>query len=97
MRTITIEIKEEADLSAVEQFLDGLGLQYYLDNPEALEKSIQMGYDQSKRGLTRPHHKNKVFIIPEHMKEGIKQGIEDMKNGDFITIDEFEKRYKKWL
>ena len=56
MRTITIEIKEEADLSAVEGFLDGLGLQYHLDNPESLEKSIQTGYDQSVKGLTRQHH-----------------------------------------
>jgi len=38
-----------------------------------------------------------VFIIPEHMKEGIRQGMEDIKNGDFITMEEFEKKYEKWL
>ena len=38
-----------------------------------------------------------VFIIPEHMKEGIRQGMEDIKNGDFITMEELEKRYEKWL
>ena len=41
--------------------------------------------------------KDEVFIIPEHMKEGIRQGMEDIKNGDFITLEEFEKRYEKWL
>jgi len=42
--------------------------------------------------------KNKhVFIIPDYMKEGIRQGIEDVKNGDYITWEEFEQRYEKWL
>jgi hypothetical protein len=40
---------------------------------------------------------DKVFIVPEHMKEGIRQGAEDIKNGDFITMDEFEKKYERWL
>lgn len=39
----------------------------------------------------------KVFIIPEHMKEGIRQGQEDIKNGNYITLEELEKRYEKWL
>jgi len=38
-----------------------------------------------------------AFIIPEHMKEGIRQGMEDIKNGDYITLKEFEKRYEKYL
>ena len=37
-----------------------------------------------------------VFIIPEHMKEGIRQGMEDIKNGDYITLEELEKKYEKW-
>lgn len=41
--------------------------------------------------------KDDVFIIPEHMKEGIKQGEEDIKRGDFITMEEFEKKYEQWL
>ena len=41
--------------------------------------------------------KDEVFIIPEHMKEGIKQGREDIKNGDFITMEDLEKKYEKWL
>ena len=41
--------------------------------------------------------KDEVFIVPEHMKEGIRQGEEDIKNGDFITMEELEKKYEKWL
>jgi hypothetical protein len=29
--------------------------------------------------------------------KGIRQGMEDIKNGDYITLEEFEKRYEKWL
>ena len=43
------------------------------------------------------NRKNEIFIIPEYMKDGIKQGEQDIKNGDFITMEEFEKRYEKWL
>ena len=38
-----------------------------------------------------------VFIIPEHMKEGIRQGEEDIKNGRVHTMKELEERYKKYL
>jgi len=38
-----------------------------------------------------------VFIIPEHMKEGIRQGEQDIKNGDVYSMEDFEKRYEKWL
>jgi hypothetical protein len=38
-----------------------------------------------------------VFIIPEHMKEGIRQGQEDIKNGRIHTMEDFEKKYEKWL
>lgn len=55
MRIVTIEIDKEKDLFVVEEFLDNLGLKYHLDDPEALEKSILAGYDQSEKGLTRPH------------------------------------------
>jgi hypothetical protein len=42
--------------------------------------------------------KNKeVFIIPEHMKAGIRQGQEDIKNGHIHTMEDFEKKYEKWL
>lgn len=41
--------------------------------------------------------KDEVFVIPEHMKEGIRQGKEDIKNGHFHTMEDFEKRYEKWL
>ncbi|HWD88733.1 MAG TPA: hypothetical protein VG367_11445 [Mucilaginibacter sp.] len=57
MRIVTIEIDEEKDLFDVEEFLDKKGLKYHLDDLEALEKSIMTGYDQSEKGLTRPHAK----------------------------------------
>ena len=57
MRIVTIEIDKEKDLFVVEEFLDNLGLKYHLDDPEALEKSILTGYEQSKKDLTRPHTK----------------------------------------
>lgn len=41
--------------------------------------------------------RNEVFIVPEHMKEGIKQGEEDIRNGHIHTIEDFEKKYEKWL
>ncbi|MDB5153724.1 MAG: hypothetical protein JWR54_2475 [Mucilaginibacter sp.] len=43
------------------------------------------------------NRKDEVFVIPEHMKEGIRQGMEDIKNGDFYTMEDFEKKYEKWL
>ena len=41
--------------------------------------------------------KDEVIIIPEFMKEGIQQGEKDIKNGDFYTMEDFEKKYEKWL
>ena len=41
--------------------------------------------------------KKKIFVIPEHMKEGIRQGEEDIKNGRVHTMEDFEKKYEKWL
>ena len=41
--------------------------------------------------------KDEVFIIPEHMLEGIKQGKEDIKNGRVHTMEDFNKKYEKWL
>jgi hypothetical protein len=42
-------------------------------------------------------NKGKVFEIPEVHLAGIEQGKKDMKNGDFFTMEEFEKKYEKWL
>ncbi len=47
--------------------------------------------------LVKIDNRDNVFIIPEHMLESIKQGEEDIKNGDFITMEEFEKKYEKYL
>ena len=41
--------------------------------------------------------KEDVFIIPEHMKEGIKEGTEDIKNGRIHSQKDFDKKYEKWL
>ena len=41
--------------------------------------------------------KDEVFIIPEHMKKGIRQGRTDLQTGDFISLGEFEKKYEEWL
>lgn len=57
-----------------------------LDDPDFLElvnKLIQ--------------NKDKVFEIPEHMKEGVRQGENDIKNGDVFTMEDFEKKYSQWL
>ncbi len=31
------------------------------------------------------------------MKEGIKRGANDIKNGDVFTMEDFEKKYENWL
>jgi len=42
-------------------------------------------------------NKDEVFAIPENMKAGIRQGAEDIKNGDVYTMDDFQKKYGEWL
>lgn len=39
----------------------------------------------------------KVFIIPEIWKKKIEEANEDVKNGNFYTLNEFEEKYEKWL
>jgi len=46
---------------------------------------------------TMLYNKDGVFVIPEHMKEGIRQGTDDIKNGDVYSMEDFEKKYEKWL
>jgi hypothetical protein len=57
-----------------------------LDDPDYLDMSNTMLYN-----------KDEVFVIPERMKEGIKQGTEDIKNGDIYTMANFENKYRGWL
>ena len=57
-----------------------------LDDPDYLDMLNTMIY-----------YKDKVFAIPDHMKEGVRQGAEDIKNGDFYTMEDFENKYGKWL
>ena len=42
-------------------------------------------------------HKDKVFQIPEEHIAGIEQGRQDIKDGNFLEQEDFEKRYEKWL
>ena len=42
-------------------------------------------------------NKDEVFAIPGHMKAGIRQGAEDIKNGDVYTMDDFQRKYGEWL
>ncbi|MFI5139969.1 MAG: hypothetical protein ACHQIM_19270 [Sphingobacteriales bacterium] len=57
-----------------------------LDDPDYLDMLNTMIYA-----------KDKVFVIPGLMKEGIRQGTEDIKKGDFYTMEDFEKKYGEWL
>lgn len=41
--------------------------------------------------------KEEVFQIPAHMLEGVRQGMEDIKNGNVYSQEDFEKKYEKWL
>jgi hypothetical protein len=68
-----------------------------------LKKSIHQKIDDLKdRELLElinqiAHKKDDVFIIPDHMKKGIEQGKKDIINGNFFTMEDFEKKYEKWL
>ena len=59
----------------------------HLDDPDYLDMLNTMLYA-----------KDEVFAIPGHMKEGIRQGTEDIRNGDIYTMSYFEKKYvTEWL
>lgn len=67
-----------------------------------LKKSIHEQVETANNPLileevARILQKEMVFIIPEHMKEGIRQGEEDIKNGRIYTMEDFDKKYEKWL
>jgi len=57
-----------------------------LDDPDLLDAMNTMIND-----------KDIVFQIPQEHLEGIKRVEEDIKNGDFLTLEKLEKRYEKWL
>ena len=40
---------------------------------------------------------DKVFQIPAHHLPNIEKGAADITNGDFISLEDLEKRYEKWL
>jgi hypothetical protein len=76
-----------------------LTLYYDIDRvKKSLHEQID-GCDDIKllRKIEKILSSEKVFIIPEYMMEGIRQGEEDIRNGNFLTLEEFEKRYEKYL
>jgi hypothetical protein len=68
-----------------------------------LKKSIHEGIDHLNDEVLLEQikaiidHKEKVFEIPEKHLNGIIQGKNDIKNGNFLTEEELHKRYEKWL
>jgi hypothetical protein len=38
-----------------------------------------------------------VFIVPEKWQKEIENANEDVKNGNFHTLTDFEEKYSKWL
>jgi len=40
---------------------------------------------------------DEVFVIPEHMRKGVRQGIEDIKNGNTHSMEDFKTKYQQWL
>ncbi len=78
----------------LELLTSGLSEKDILEQHPILEKEDIQAVLLYAQGV---RNKKEIFIIPEHMKKGIRQGEEDIKNGDFITMDEFQKRYEKWL
>ncbi|MES2809628.1 MAG: hypothetical protein V4619_13445 [Bacteroidota bacterium] len=59
-----------------------------LDDPAYLE-ALESMIDQRQ--------KDEVIEISEKHMASIEQGMRDMKNGDFLTMEQLEKRYEKWL
>jgi predicted transcriptional regulator len=56
MTTLTVNIDNEKDLTALEEFLTRSGLDYSIDEEdEALEASLKQGLLESEQGLGRPH------------------------------------------
>jgi predicted transcriptional regulator len=43
------------------------------------------------------YQKDEVIEISDKHLASVEQGMQDMKNGDFLTIEQLEKRYEKWL
>lgn len=70
-----------------------------LELKKTLHEKIDVLNDQEFLQLmdTMINNKDKVFQIPKEHLQGIEQGMQDIKNGDFLTLEELEKRYEKWL
>ena len=67
---------------------------------ESLHKKIDNLNDPDRLEMLNTiisSYKDDVFIVPEHMKEGIMQGLDDIKNGRIHTMEDFDKKYEKWL
>jgi len=66
---------------------------------KSIHKKIDDLNDQDYLDMlnTMISYKDKVFQIPQEHLTGIMQGEEDIKNGDFLTLEDLKKRYEKWL
>jgi len=40
---------------------------------------------------------DQVFVIPEKWEKEIESANEDVKQGNFYTLSDFEEKYNKWL
>lgn len=40
---------------------------------------------------------DQVFVIPEHHNNAIEKSLNDIEEGHFHTLNEFEEKYNKWL
>jgi predicted transcriptional regulator len=47
--------------------------------------------------MTLKDDNDKVLEIPDAHLADIEQGMQDIKNGDFLTLEELEKRYGEYL
>lgn len=38
-----------------------------------------------------------VYVVPEKWQKEIENANEDVRNGNFHTLNDFEEKYNKWL
>lgn len=71
MTTLTVNIENEKDLSALTEFLSKAGMAYSVDEEEydeALEAAIQEGLDDIKAGRVSPHEEVWAEIKAKYRK-----------------------------
>jgi uncharacterized protein (DUF433 family) len=71
--------------------------QHSILEKEDIRAALLYASKKTNRSTAVSTTKPNVFVIPTHMKEGIQQGEEDIKNGRIHTQEDFEKKYEKCL